>query len=383
MMFACGLEPFGTLMIFSRCAFALMLSVTSMVCAQPTAPPDSQSQPQLSHRPAPSQEPPKGKIQIDVLVTDASGHPLGGLTQQDFTLLDDKKPRSILSFRAVGGATGGGTESDPPVEVILLIDGSNTRLTNVAYERYQIDRFLKQNGGRLAHPTTLMIYTDRGVQVQPAPSTDGNALAQVFDRASATTHTFALAGGYNAIDRLNESLNTLHKIAVLEAQKPGRKLLLWIGQGWPMLEGPGYRESDQTQKIGFNAIVNISQALREARITLYNINAIDPGSGLLLRKDFYKDFVKPVKSPREFQSGDLSVPVFSVHSGGKVLDATGDLAAFINSCVAEAEPYYVIGFDPAGAEHTDEYHAIEVQVHKTGLTARTNAGYYAQSLPKP
>jgi VWFA-related protein len=265
-------------------AVSLFLCLTSSAFAQQgaaQAAPQDQSHPELSHRPAPNAQAQQGQIKVDVLVTDASGHPVGGLTQQDFTLLDNKKPQPVLSLRVVDG-----TENDKPVEVILLIDGSNTGLTNVAYERLQIDRFLKQNGGRLAQPTTLMIYTDRGVQAQPAPSTDGNALAQVFDRAAATTHTFALAGGYNAIERVNQSLDTLLKIAVVEAQKPGRKLLLWIGQGWPMLEGPGYRDSDQTQKIGFNAIVQISQALREARITLYNINAIDPESGQMMRMDF-------------------------------------------------------------------------------------------------
>jgi VWFA-related protein len=367
-------------------AVPLVICLTSVAFAQQTAAPaaqQEQSRPELSHRLAPNPHAPQGKIRMDVLVTDASGHPVGGLTQQDFTLLDDKKPQPILSFQAVNGSAGAAIESDPPVEVILLIDGSNARLTNVAYERYQIDRFLKQNGGRLAQPTTLMIYSDRGVQTQAEPTTDGNAVAQAFDQAAATTHTFALAGGYNAIERMNDSIRTLQRIAAVEAQKPGRKILLWIGQGWPMLAGPGFQGSYQTQKIGFNAVVEISHALREARITLYNINAADPGSSMLSR-DLYKDFLKPVKSPRDFQSGaDLSVPVFAVHSGGRVLNSTGDLAALINSCVAEAEPYYVVGFDPASAEHTDEYHALDIKVGKPGLTARTSAGYYAEPGVKP
>ena len=83
-------------------------------------------------------------------------------------------------------------------------------------------------------------------------------------------------------------------------------------------------------------------------------------SGQMMRMDYYKSFLKPVKSVHEAQTGNLSVPVFAVHSGGLVFNATGDLAAFINNCVAEAKAYYTIGFDPAGAEHTDEYHALDV-----------------------
>jgi hypothetical protein len=32
-------------------------------------------------------------------------------------------------------------------------------------------------------------------------------------------------------------------------------MLIWIGPGWPMLEGPGYRATDATQRSLFNANV--------------------------------------------------------------------------------------------------------------------------------
>src|SRR5258708_1893285 len=121
-----------------------------------------QDHPALSHRPPPAGTP-GGKIQLDVLVTDGAGRPVAGLQQRDFTLLDNKKPQPILSFRAVDGSTGqlagggngtnngmgNGMGADPPVEVILLIDATNNSLTRVAQERTEIERFLRQNGGHL------------------------------------------------------------------------------------------------------------------------------------------------------------------------------------------------------------------------------------------
>lgn len=371
-----------------RCwAVPLVLCLTSAGFAQQSAvtvAPQDQSHPQLSQRPVPNAQAPKGKIKLDVLVTDASGHPVGGLTQQDFTLLDDKKPQPIRFFNAIHGGAGSSAENDPPVEVILLVDEANNLLHNIAYERYQIDRFLRQSGGRLAQPVTLMIFNDRGVQTQPQPTTDGNAVAEAFDRTTASMHIIPVAGGYDAIERADLSLRMLEKIAAVETGKPGRKLLIWIGPGWPMLDGPSYSPSDRSRRNGFNGIVEVGQMLREARITLYVINAIDPGSsGQMMRKDIYKDFLKPVKSPHEMQSGDLAGPVFAIHSGGMVFNTTGDLAALISTCVAEAKPYYTLGFDPASAEHTDEYHELEVKVDKPGLKARTNTGYYSEPVAKP
>jgi VWFA-related protein len=379
-----GKDNFRGAMSLRYWAIPLLCCLTCAAFAQQNdAPAAQQNQPGLAHRPAPNPETAQGKMKIDVLVTDASGHPVAGLTRQDFALLDNKQPQPILSFRPVDGSTGDGTPSEPPVEVILLIDEANNQLTNVAYERYQIDRFLRQNSGHLAQPVTLMIFTDRGVQAQPRPTTDGNAVAEAFDKVSTSMHAIPLSRGYDAIERVQLSLKTLHMIAATEAPKPGRKMLIWIGPGWPMLEGSGYQASDRSQKSAFNSIVEISQLLREARMTLYSINALDPGSAAMGRTDFYKDFLKPVRSAHEAESGDLAVPVFAVHSGGRVFNQTGDLAALIGSCVAEAKAYYTLGFNPPPAEHTDEYHAIDVTVAKPGLTARTSAGYYAEPLPKP
>ena len=37
-------------------------------------------------------------VQIDVLVTDKSGKPVGGLKREDFQLLDNNKPQNITNF---------------------------------------------------------------------------------------------------------------------------------------------------------------------------------------------------------------------------------------------------------------------------------------------
>jgi VWFA-related protein len=175
----------------------------------------------------------------------------------------------------------------------------------------------------------------------------------------------------------------LRSIAAVEAPKPGRKMLIWIGPGWPMLEGPGYRASDATQRALFNGVVETTRTLREARITLYNVNQLDPSSGGMTRTNFYKDFLKGVPSPRQAESGDLSLPVFAIHSGGLVLNTPEDLVHQLNRCVAEAKAYYTLGFDPSKADHTDEYHQLEVKISKPGMKVRTNSGYYGEPAFRP
>src|ERR1700679_4016263 len=76
-------------------------------------------------------EPPNRQITLDVVVTDKSGKPVGGLQQQDFTLLDNKQPQKILVFQAA-------TTTDPPVSVVLVVDEVNTNFTYVSIGRAQI-----------------------------------------------------------------------------------------------------------------------------------------------------------------------------------------------------------------------------------------------------
>jgi len=375
----------------SRWALSLLFCVSSFAIAQQSSAPEShppnqeasdQRHPALAHR---SPLPPgsrEGQIQLDVVVTDAAGRSVTGLQQGDFTLLDDKKPQPIRFFRAFDGSNGQGA-AEPPAEVILLIDATNNSLHNIAFERDQVEKFLRQNGGHLAQPLTLMIFSERGVQVGPQPSVDGNLVAQELDKSGATMHTVQRSGGYDAIERLELSLKTLRSIASVEVQKPGHKLLIWIGPGWPMLEGPGYRSSDATQRALFNAIVETTRALREARITLYNVNPLDPSSPGMMHSNFYKVFLKGVPSAQQAESGDLSVPVLAIHSGGLVFNTPGDLVGLLNRCVAEAKAYYTLGFGPSKADHTDEYHELEVKINKPDMKVRTNAGYYAEPAFQP
>lgn len=53
-------------------------------------------------------------LTLDVVVTDKAGTPVRGLLQKDFTLLDNKQPQGLTSFRAVDVAAG---TSAPSIEI--------------------------------------------------------------------------------------------------------------------------------------------------------------------------------------------------------------------------------------------------------------------------
>jgi hypothetical protein len=101
------------------------------------------------------------QITLDVVVTDKSGRPQGGLQPQDFTLLDNKSPQKILSFQAMEEPS---TNAAAQVEIVLVIDPVNTSAQTVADERLRITKYLRQNGGKLAHPTSIVALSDTGLK---------------------------------------------------------------------------------------------------------------------------------------------------------------------------------------------------------------------------
>jgi VWFA-related protein len=170
---------------------------------------------------------------LDVVVTDKSGTPVPGLQQQDFTIEDNKQPQSILSFRAVDGTVAA---PDPPIEVILVIDRVNTSFQSSANERQQVEKFLRQNGGHLAQPVSLVFFSDSGTQMGNTPTRDGNALVAAIEQSDSSLRSIRRSEGiYGNLERFNLSIQALNALAAAEANKPGKKLVVWISPGWPLL----------------------------------------------------------------------------------------------------------------------------------------------------
>ena len=353
--------------------FSLILALAFLPCAAAFA--QDTSKP-LTTR-SQSAATPSRQITLDVQVTDKSGSPIRGLQQSDFTLLDDKHPQAITSFYAVTGHPP--SPSDPPVEIILLVDNVNSGPQTVAFERNQIRQYLLLNGGELPHPVSLVVFTDDGTRVQKDPSQDGKALATLYDQYQTGLRSITRSQGiYGAAERFDLSLKTLTSIISYEQSRPGRKLLVWISPGWPLLSGPNIELSTRQEQQIFRSIVNYSTSLRDARITLYSIDPLGLADAGGNRITFYEEFLKGVPSYSRVDPADLSLQVLAVQSGGAVYNSSNDLSSYIAKCASDATSYYILTFDSQPADRPDEYHSLEVKIGQHGAIVRTRTGYYAQ-----
>lgn len=311
------------------------------------------------------------RISINVVVSDKLGHPIRGLKADDFTLLDNKVPQKLLSFRALDVEA---PHSDP-VSILVVLDTINADFSTVARERQELSRFLKQDGGELANPTSVAIFADGGAKMQQGFTRDGNALDAVFSQEQVGLRTVPRSAGfYGAAERLEMSLGQLSQLAAYESTLPGRKLILVIGPGWPLFAVAG-EQSDLKQRTWvFNSIVQLTNGLREGHIALYCLDPFDLG-----RTDpfYYQGFLKGVAAPKDAQYPNLGLQVLAEHSGGSVIINGRDILGELNTAVRDAGASYELTFEAAPGDHADEYHALQVKVDQPNVTVHTASGYYA------
>ncbi len=369
------------------CTLVFLSGLSALAIAQSgatpaTALPDSATSPPkgLIKRPAENPESQAGsgqkmvRMTLDVVVTDSAGKPVSGLSEGDFTLLDNGRPAKIVSLRA-------GTDADP-VQVILLVDTVNNSFESVAADRDEIVKYLGQNDGQLSLPVSIALLSDSGVKIDQ-PSRDGNVLAAELKRTATAIRTLNSAmGAGGAIERFQRSLKALTQMVAYEQTKPGRKLLIWIGPGWPMLASSSFASSLSDRHAYWEGIVSYSTDLREARTTLYSVDTLTSETGLA-HDVFYQNFLKPVTNVKAADSGSLSTPVLALQSGGLVLKGSNDLVAGIARCVADAHAFYTLTFEVPPSETVNDYRGLEVRLEKAGLSARTNTGYYGQPYTEP
>lgn len=319
--------------------------------------------------------PASGPITLNVVVTDKGGNPIRGLAQADFTLLDNKQPATIRSFAAHEIST----EPKGSEALFLLIDDVNANFNIVSTVRTQIENFLRSNGGHLEVPMGIFMLTDTGLSELVPVGDDGNAMASVLHEKSGTLHDIPRSAGfYGGEEKLQLSLKALGMLGNYLGHAGGRKLVVWIGPGWPIFDNPNVIISPQQQRNLFSAVVELQTSLREAGVAMYSIDPLGPSDAASARNYLWENFTKPVIKPSKTDPGDLAQQVFTVHSGGLVQSGSNDITGEIAKCAKDGQAWYTITFDPQKPDSPNTWHDLAVKVDKPDVKVRTDNGYYAQ-----
>jgi VWFA-related protein len=342
------------------------------------------------------------RILLNVQITDASGHPVIGLNAHDLVVQINRQPETITSFQEIrnGGATA-------HAHAFFVVD----MLNNSAYDLAKVHKALERlAGGTLPVPTSLVVLTETGTEVKKA-STNAEELATELEKITKGFHLKDCTEDWNnaalgtpvavtslddvqrtqtrhqAADRIGNCLNekyqlsftSLLEFARRQQSEPGRAILVWIGPGWPILSGPGIgTETPYLRESFFRNLVNASTELREGQVTLDAVSWPTSSPVAKLNYSDLENLMGNIPAAAQASAGGVAMPVVAHRSGGQVYTHEKDLAPELAACLADANSYYVVGFDSAPSTVPDEFRAIKITVNRPGVTVRTNTGYYAQ-----
>jgi hypothetical protein len=227
-----------------------------------------------------------------------------------------------------------------------------------------------------------MIYwlTADGLTRSEEPSIDGNQLATEVahgDGPNVAWQESRRNPGASPLENweLNRdsiSLTALGSITIEARRRPGRKLLLWIGPGWPVKNGGN---------VFIAQIMEHMTRMREARIELSSVT-VWPYPKLEFS---YEDYLEPPSSGKDGVPYNLMVQVIAKQSGGRIMNAAAVNAAAvlenaIEQAIQGANDFYTMTFDPPRAKGVDEYHALKVMVDRPDVTVRTRTGYFDEPV---
>lgn len=327
--------------------------------------------------------PPEGLIHLDVAATNRAGRPVSGLAAKDFELSDNGVAQKIVSCETSNQASD---ENERLTEVVLVLDEVNLSPIQFELVKDESIKFLRQNGGHLAQPSSVYWFTAVGLYASAKPTTDGNALAEDVAQHRSPRELWKVSPNRDSrktaeSERVRlwyRDLQTVYSIAIERRDKPGRKVLVWLGFGWPA-RGP--LEHGDT---AFESLVELSTRIREARLV---ISQVTTWSDSLISNFDYTDYIAGLRTLSDLKKSDpedraphFALPVLALQSGGIVLDNSPGIARSIGQSVEDASEFYTVSFDPPPAAQPDQYHDLKVQIKVPGLSARTNTGYYDQPV---
>lgn len=402
-------------------------------------------------------------INVDVIVTDRSGKAIAGLGREDFELRLDGDPIPISNFYAEAGAPGGRPGRDRPAiefstgerrdpsfrslekiqagsprrsHVVILVDHTRLRSSNrkrafnalrlavdelgeddlvsvvgvegtlVFYSDFLFDREgihrILDDVTRVSIKTDLGEIERRQIFGELARGMSGGiqARASQADQTQLTSRIQAYAAEEYA--RGVRSLRQIERVISTLAGVPGRKTLLYLGEGIPTRPGEGlYVElrnrfsgpelglrhqdpnTDYTRSVGRYDLTQqmrqLASAANRAGVTLYSIDA-EGSHGGELRSALTEQGVTSEAASLVDENYREPLEYASKATGGRLLQSSGKLADQLVKLATGLQTFYSLGFTPPDGWQPGSDHDLKVAVLGKGLTVSHRE---AIRLPEP
>jgi len=323
---------------------------------------------------------------LDVTVLDKKGNPVvTGLSKDDFTITEDKKPECIFSFEVpeshVIGANAGDDNPDgnAPVTIIVL-DLLNSSFSDFAYIRYEVKKFLDTEPAQLAAPAELMVVGNESLEMLQGYTRNKADLLYALNHLPAALPYKEMNGAF-AWERFAQSIDALQQIALQNKGVPGRKNIVWLGHGGPGIYLDSLAFSGKVRDELKEYAHETTNMLVDARISLF---VIYPG----LKVNGNVTSLSAMESDIDLGdsdpfAGDINFGVFVNETGGELFYNRNDVDKLVGRSQRLGSQYYTLTYQPQGGADDGKFRRIRVTLRDRSLQVVTKAGYFAPDKNAP
>jgi VWFA-related protein len=444
--------------LFAACG--LLLALASLAGPALAAPPAKPAPGPATAKLAPTASTPKadepfvetinvGVVNVDVYVTDKKGSPVTGLSKNDFQLLENGRPVEITNFYAVNdgkavtpltpievaatapapGAPPSSAEmekvqtpEDQRLRLIVYIDNYNL----VPFHRNRVMRELRAFlGQKLGRDDQMMLATyDRELHIRHGFTSDPSLIAaglldiekisaqgvhaesdrrdvlqKIADSKSVTeAETYAHSYAENTFNDLSFSLDSLKKMIDALSGMPGRKAVVYVSDGLPMIAGEdvfyaiqgkyGEQTTSMTSTLTYNVARRLDEMTAQAnanRVTFYTIDAAglrsyDSNSAENQGTGAGAPGMSQLVDSVRISNLQSTLQTLAEKTGGFAILNTNDATPKLERVASDFKTYYSLGYTPP---HFGDgrYYKIEVKVKsRKDLQVRHREGYRDKSI---
>lgn len=207
--------------------------------------------------------------------------------------------------------------------------------------------------------------------------------AQVAAANAAMRHQRQVEREAYTAERVKITSDALIAIANHMAGLPGRKNLVWISDGFPMLGGldrglhANRPDNSAGEQGSHNAwVARTVQALNNVNLAIYPVEA----SGLTAASSV--ELTQENVATGHFNlvnNGVSAMRALARHTGGRAIYDTNDIAGSIGRVVNNSKVTYILAYYPNNVKWNGEYRKIKVRVDRPGVRLQYRHGYAALS----
>jgi VWFA-related protein len=344
------------------------------------------------------------EVLLDVLVTDASGHPVPGLTAADFSISEEGAPqviRSLQEHHPMAAEQADRLAATPPLppntftnfapvrntnaQTVILLDALNTSVQAQMSLREQLVGYLKHMdaGAQIA-----IFQLDTEMRLVQGFTSDQKLLLEAArSKRDLPSLQKPIDGNHDQYRRARmEILRAgMRMMGRYLAGYPGRKNLIWFTGQVPMTIfgygfGDPFRDQLTVSPSGSpDDLSDLTESLTLSRVAVYPVDT----RGLQTMPQFTasRPGAPSMRSNMRFENHEAvniaNLERVAYMTGGKAYYNTNDFEHVLGEVIRNGSSYYTLAYATTNQEWRGQLRTIKIAVDRPGVHLQHREGYRA------